>query len=205
MQYVHTVTLHMSFGPSVFVQPQQTMQLQSGCAPCLPGLPEFHPQHPLLSPLADGSSHRVWSPYAYVWEVSATHTHKLHVLSASPVQWQEGMSASSNEHVPGSTDGARGTNRMTKAHSFLPPPPLSSLLFCSGFFFSPSAPLFCCSVSETPRFVVCLPLTSVCLYRILPAPLSLPLLSSVLFCLLSPLLSPLCVQSLCLIFVFILL
>lgn len=67
------------------------------------------------------------------------------------------------------------TDRLTKAHSFLPPPPLSHLVL----FFS-TTPLFCCSVSETPCFVVCLPLTSAHLYRILPAPLSLPLVLSVL-------------------------
>lgn len=67
------------------------------------------------------------------------------------------------------------TDRLMKAHSFLPPPPLSHLVL----FFS-TTPLFCCSVSETPCFVVCLPLTSAQLYRILPAPLSLPLVLSVL-------------------------
>lgn len=92
-------------------------------------------------------------------------------------------------------------DRQTKGHSFLPPP-LSHLL-CFVLFFRRTA-VFYCSVSEmrykTARFVVCLPLTSVCLYHILPAPLSLPLPtffpSSVLYPLLSLFLSPLCPISL---------
>lgn len=70
----------------------------------------------------------------------------------------------------------RETDRQKPTRFFLLPSLISSVLF----FFSATL-LFCCSVSEmrhkTPRFVVCLPLTSVCLYHICPTPLSLPLLT----------------------------
>lgn len=79
-------------------------------------------------------------------------------------------------------------------------------LVSSVYVLFSAAPLFCCSLSEmrhkTPRFVVCLPLTSVCLYSVLLAPPSLPLLISfalsVLPCsYLCSFLSPLCPVSPC--------
>lgn len=186
------------------------MCLMSPRASCVPptGSPLSQQPRRVCSTYAAGSLRLggVWYPWC--WKP----TLDLHGKTTSPVGvrcvvvggvmtrgWGGGLVYQMNMCQEAHTQ----TDRQTKAHSFLPPPSLFDL-FCFVLF--SAAPLFCCSVSEmrlkTPRFVVCLPLTSVCLYHVLPAPLSLPLLtsfaSSVLFPLLSLFLSPLCVQSLCL-------